>query len=193
MIDDFDVNQVEKESIEEMFKRHDEEWRKEHPFYHWFDNFFYNRGIKSLSSFAPHVIFSDPIAIIKSWRDEVKWASQRVIRKYDDRATWSVDYWLDSIMPDILITLKMNGHGIPVSMYDGMPHDENYEYDEDADKEAKERWDAELDKMIDGFVASKKLCDLDYNFKDDKERDALEKVHKGGMESFVKHYHSLWD
>lgn len=54
-------------------------------------------------------------------------------------------------------------------------------------------WDKELDKMIAGFIASKKLRDLDYNWRDKAEEQAVKKVFDEGMQSFVKHYHSLWD
>src|SRR5271157_4693879 len=38
--------------------------------------------------------------------DEVRFAWQRVFRGWDDRAVWSIDYWLDAKMPDMLRRLK---------------------------------------------------------------------------------------
>src|SRR5579871_6411506 len=58
---------------------------------------------------------------------EVKFAYQRVVRGWDDRAVWSIDYWLDDKMPAMLRKLKEDKHGVPMTMFDGLPlNDEGY-------------------------------------------------------------------
>src|SRR5271157_6140443 len=52
---------------------------------------------------------------------EVKYAYQRVVRGWDDRAVWSIDYWLDDKMPAMLRKLKEDKHGIPGDMFEGLP------------------------------------------------------------------------
>jgi len=133
---------------------------------------------------------------MKSLKDigrEIKWAYQRVVRGWDDTAVWSVDQWLDEMMPDILNTLKLDKHGTPNSIFTKNEMDENGNVSEENHKKAHERWNNELDKMIAGFIASKKLRDLDYNWRDKVEEQAVKKVFDEGMQSFVKYYHSLWD
>ena len=49
------------------------------------------------------------------WRQIFIWPWQRVVRGWDDRASWSVDYWLADIMPAILTQLKNDKQGIPSS------------------------------------------------------------------------------
>lgn len=133
---------------------------------------------------------------MKSLKDigrEIKWAYQRVVRGWDDTAVWSVDQWLDGMMPDILNTLKLEKQGTPSVFFMDDEIDENGNVSEENHKKAHERWNKELDKMIGGFVASRKLRDLDYNWRDKREEQAIKKVFDEGMQSFVKHYHSLWD
>ena len=81
------------------------------------------------------------------------------MRGWDDRASWSVDYWLDDKMPAILRQLKRDKHGTPMSMF---PTDAEYiAEDGNATDAAHEiaiaRWDAVMDKMIAGFEASARV------------------------------------
>lgn len=124
---------------------------------------------------------------------KIKWAYQRVVRGWDDTAAWSVDQWLDEMMPDILNTLKLEKIGTPSAIFTDDEMDENGNVSKENQRKAHERWDKELDKMIAGFVCSKKLRDLDYNWRDKEEEQAIKKVFDEGMQSFVKYYHSLWD
>jgi hypothetical protein len=152
----------------------------------------------------------------------VKYAYQRVSRGWDDRAVWSIDWWLDDKMPAMLRKLKEDKHGIPGSMFEGLPTipDEEWNYTDEAYEMAQARWDAILDKMIAAFEASRRIQNLTYKeelgpyplrrpegvrkedwekIKDDRFaasqllRERDEKIFKEGMALFAEHYWSLWD
>jgi hypothetical protein len=93
--------------------------------------------------------------------DEVRYAWQRVFRGWDDRAVWSIDYWLDAKMPAMLRRLKETKHGVPSSMFtpeDCIPQGEwQGNPSEEGMKRAGARWDAIVDKMIAGFEASARV------------------------------------
>lgn len=151
---------------------------------------------------------------------EVKFAYQRVVRGWDDRAVWSIDYWLDDKMPAMLRKLKEDKHGVPMTMFDGLPmNDEGY-HSEPEMEIASARWDATLDKMIAGFEASARVKDSTYEpelgpyplyrpkdmpkdewkafqhehyLKTEELRKRDEQIYKEGMALFAEHYWSLWD
>jgi hypothetical protein len=155
----------------------------------------------------------------KVWFDCVC-AYQRVVRGWDDRAVWSIDYWLDDKMPAMLRKLKEDKHGIPMEMFDGLPmNDEGY-HSEPEMEIASKRWDDVLDKMIAGFEASKRVKDATYEeelgpyplyrpkgmpkdewkevrhqhfLKSEELRKRDEVIFKEGMALFAEHYWSLWD
>jgi hypothetical protein len=151
---------------------------------------------------------------------KIKFAYQRLTRGWDDRAVWSIDWWLDGMMPDILRKLKKDKHGIPTPMFDGLPVNEQGYHDDPEFRIAEARWDAVLDKMIAAFEASRRMDEGLYEeelgeyplhrpegvskegwkkIKDDRfkasrlleERD--QKIFEEGMKLFVEHYRSLWD
>jgi hypothetical protein len=150
----------------------------------------------------------------------VKFAHQRLTRGWDDRAVWSIDWWLDGIMPDMLRRLKKTKHGVPMSMFDGLRVNEHGYHDAPEYKIAEDRWDACMDKMIAAFEAHRRLDEGLYEeelgeyplrrpdgvskeewkkVSDDRmkasrlleERD--QKIFEEGMKVFVEHYGSLWD
>ncbi len=153
---------------------------------------------------------------------EVKYAYQRVARGWDDRAVWSIDYWLDGIMPDMLRQLKKDKHGTPMSMFPTEPEyiAEDGNATEEAHAIAIARWDAVMDKMIAGFEASRRAKDGLYEeelgeyplrrpegvSKEDWKKvqhdrhlasrlleERDEKIFKEGMALFAENYWSLWD
>lgn len=153
---------------------------------------------------------------------KIKYAYQRVVRGWDDRVVWSVDYWLDDKMPAILRKLKEDMHGTPTSMFPEGPEyvDETGNPNEAACKIAEARWDEALDKMAAGFEASWRINDGLYEkelgeyptmrpkgidpkawakIKDDnlvasrELRKRDEAIFKEGIALFAEHYHSLWD
>lgn len=194
MSDNFNDKYVEKISIEERFDKWKKEFKDEHPIYWWIDNVLFSNE-KGLFGYAPHHALTHPHVLLSDLADQIKWVYQRVVRGWDDRAVWSVDYWLDDIMPDILKQLKEDKRGTPIAMYEGFDYDDNYSFSDEQDRIAKKRWDSELDKMIVGFIASKELENFDFEDSNDYKikYDMLEEIRKNGMLSFVEHYKSLWD
>lgn len=191
--EDFDVSKVTEEWNEETFKKWDEEWKKEHPIYNWIDTKLFPSG--GLFGYAPHYSLTHPHVLIGDLLEQIKWAYQRVARGWDDRVVWSVDHWLDSIMPDILRKLNEIKHGTPTCLFEKLPEDV-YEYTKEQEKRAHDLWDSIIKEMIIGFEASKQLDDLyiKTTFEDyKKEAKELERKRRKGMLLFVKHYNSLWD
>lgn len=96
--------------------------------------------------------------------------------------TWSVDGWLDGILPQVLDELRKNNHGWP-----GEPM-------------TFEEWNGDggiIDQIADGFRAHRSLCNLDF-VGDDHEIDreaetALTERYEHGMALFAKWYGHLWD
>lgn len=83
-------------------------------------------------------------------------------------------------MPDILSKYKEVNHGTPI--------------EDDDDNMTK--WNEIIDKIIDGFEASKELDDahIKTNFEDYlAEVKLLERRRRKGMILFVKYYNDLWD
>jgi len=121
-------------------------------------------------------------------------ALQRVVRGWDDTVVWSVDYWLDDIMPDILLRLMKDKHGTPVKFFECFG-DDKWDYSDAETEVAGMLWEAELWKMIAGFLASKEIEDFDYEGSEDYKikYERLDTIRKIGMSSFVEHYKSLWD
>lgn len=148
------------------------------------------------------------------------YAYQRVTRGWDDRAVWSIDYWLDEKMPAMLRKLKVDKHGTPMSMFEKEDLDEDgCNPTDEGHVRAEARWNEVLDKMIAAFEASERMKHGTYpelgpyplyrpagvsreawkKIGDDhfaasqllQKRD--EQIYEEGMALFVKHYHSLWD
>ena len=150
----------------------------------------------------------------------IKFAYQRVARGWDDRAAWSVDWWLDEMMPGVLRLLKEKKHGIPCSMFDGLPmNDEGY-HDKPEYAIAEARWDAIMDKMVAAFEAHHRMDEglyekelgeyplrrpegvskEDWEMQQEVRRVASDvlskrdqKIFEEGMKLLVEHYGSLWD
>lgn len=152
----------------------------------------------------------------------LKYAYQRLTRGWDDRAVWSIDWWLDDKMPAMLRKLKEDKHGIPMDMFDGLPteNDDGYTHSDETFAIAEERWNAILDKMIAAFEASRRMQNMTYeeelgeyplyrpagveretwkNVQHDRYlasevlRERDAVIFKEGMALFAEHYSSLWD
>ncbi len=187
MREEFDVTQVTEETD---FVKEMEEWEKNrNPIVKWIDTWFGG----SLAGYRVTSALIHPHWILAQWGRDIKWAWQRIYRGWDDRAAWSVDYWLNNMMPDILRRLKKYTHGVPMSMYDNFQPNETWEFSDKDDEGAREKWNKTLDKIILGFEASQKLSDLNYDWENEDEEKQIENTFKDGLNLFVKHYHDLWD
>ena len=131
----------------------------------------------------------------------LKWWCQRAKRGFSDRDVWSIDYYLNSILPKMLRQLKETTHGYPGSV------------------QGFKTWQNLLERMALGFEASDRITDAkNWVMNDDNEfyventffeetnpwtpeqvksfreldrRDM--RTFKQGMNLFTKYYHSLWD
>lgn len=189
-------------SIDELFEDKDDPW--------------YTRAYWTIRRFWANHWLCNPGDVCR----KVKWAYQRVARGWDDTAVWSIDWWLDNKMPDMLRQLKRDKHGIPMDMFDGLPTNAEGWHDEPETDIAQARWDAIIDKMIAAFEASRRICSGvyeeelgEYPLRRPKgvSRNAWEKaradrfvasqllierdkkIFEEGMALFVEHYRSLWD
>lgn len=162
----------------------------------------------------------------RSYYNCVKWNIQRASRGWADCDTWSLDSYLSEWLPDALRHLKKHKHGTPCSMYE--PGELNTVQPdgctwagEAGDERASKKWDAAMDKMIEGFEALNRANDGLYEkelgpyplepdwienmnkpwSKEKEERfrrsQELEKADmakfKEGVALFVEHFQSLWD
>jgi len=199
---------IEYKSTEDMFeefRQEDLQWEKKHPFRahirSWLDKRFPN-GIADGS--RAYYILQEPWKILRYYKDEIKYAHQRVSRGWDDKAVWHVGYYLSKILPGIIRQLKEKGHGFPVRMYEGgedFPFsemqlgsiDENGNYIEtEADKAAAEKWNKILDEIADGFEAYLKY-DEEFDYKIPREEDENYIKFQRALDLLKKYYEDLWD
>jgi len=130
-------------------------------------------------------VVTHPHELIRGIHREIRWAWQRVIRGWDDRALWSMDYWLAKKMLEMLPKMKEKA-GIPGFCFS---EDDPCGSLAGADEIALAKWHGIIDQMIDGFEACLEMLDADY-------RTSYEDSHKRyheGMEAFVEDLFSLWD
>lgn len=115
-----------------------------------------------------------PWLIISYYYREIKYFIQRGYRGYSDRDNWSVDGFLLQILPPMLKNLRKNTYGHPIGL-------------------TAKKWDFILFQMEEGFKANRKLCNLEYNFKEKEVAKFLRWKSKKGLTLFCKHFNSLWD
>jgi hypothetical protein len=87
---------------------------------------------------------------------------QRATRGWADCDTWSLDYYLNSWMPDALRHLKKHKHGVPMAVFPTEPEfiDKDGNPTEEATHIAEEEWNKIIDKMIAGFEANARMDGL---------------------------------
>ena len=99
----------------------------------------------------------------------VKWFFQRAIRGWANCDVWSMDNYLNDILPGMLRRLKI-GCSYPMDM-------------------TPEEWLNILEEMAVGFESGNKIDDC---FDPNEEKELRAKFDRG-MELFVKYYNHLWD
>lgn len=84
------------------------------------------------------------LAKLKHFRSCIRWSKQRITRGYSDYDVWEMFSFLQTIIPDMLQTLKDTRMGSPAYL------GENYTNDEGvlANDTCHEEWDKILDRMI---------------------------------------------
>jgi hypothetical protein len=111
----------------------------------------------------------------------VRWASQRVRRGYSDRDTWSLDYFLTTIIPPAVRQLSEEMHGVPSAIV----------AQHDSIDTAMRAWREVLSQIADGFEARMKLTED--MFVSESERSELEARWTRGAVLFIAHFEALWD
>lgn len=115
---------------------------------------------------------------------EIKAFFQRGKRGYADCDVWNFDGYLCDVIIGGLKQLRKYKSGIPTELYDKYKPDE---------KAAHQEWNRRLDQMIEGFIAGRKIIDLNYNWKNPKTGALLRLKYNRGMELFKEHFFNLWD
>ena len=105
---------------------------------------------------------------LQDYKNEIKWAWQRVFRGYDDTAYWNLNDYVSAIIIPVLTRYKKIDHGAPFGF-------------------TREEWRNELDIMIKGFEAPN---NDNYNLTSNRK---FNRMRKKGLRSFAKNFDSLWD
>lgn len=126
------------------------------------------------------------------WKQEVRWAWQRVFRGYDDVFVWNLHNEHTKLMLKVLKDFRKHHVGSPI-----IRKKDWLSKKEDPKDNVHTFWDKQLEIMIDGFQAQKDIEDMEYA---DLSRREQKRKHKdliarweNGMKAFVKHYNGLWD
>jgi hypothetical protein len=151
---------------------------------------------------------------------EIKWFIQRGRRGWADCDTWSLDDYLTSWLPAALRYLKEHKHGVPSAVVEAEDCREDGQVSDEGLERAESRWNAIMDKMIEGFEADRRAQEGLYekelgeypmnrpagvsadtwekvksdHFKASRalaERD--QKLFEEGSALFLRFYHNLWD
>jgi len=121
----------------------------------------------------------------------IKHCWQRAFRGWADCDWWGMDNYLIEVILPMLKQLKENQHGHPIGL-------------------TSEKWDAILDRMIEGFEAGKRVIDDEYYIKTNADiitrqptgeeingwietEKVDQRIFVGGMKLFSKWFFALWD
>lgn len=132
---------------------------------------FFKNGIAGWN--ATHAL-THPWLIVDYYHKELKYGIQRAIWGFSDRDNWSIDGFLLQILPRMLKNLRRNTHGYPMGL-------------------SAKKWDKTLSEMQEGFIANRKICNLEYNFRNKKRQKELLRKSDKGLKLFAKHFNHLWD
>jgi len=187
---DFDK---EKKSWVERFELWDLEWKKKHPIQNWIDEtFFKNHG---LADYRGSYALTHPWVIVEYGFRQLKYGWQRLFNGYDERIPWSIDYYLDRMLPLWIERLKETKQGVPMCMFkdeDFIPDSPNSEMVEGALEKREAEFDAILQQIADGFRMHTRILDYEFEYGSDEEREARQ-IFNTAFYLFMKHYESLWD
>ena len=110
--------------------------------------------------------------IIKDWKYEVKWAYQRIIRGYDDRALWNLEYHLAKVIKEVTFQMAENSNGYPHRVG------------------SEKKWKQILLDISFGFGS---YIEMDWFISNQKEYKVLDREFKKGMKLFAEYFKGLWD
>jgi hypothetical protein len=107
---------------------------------------------------------------LSTYTNPFKWFFQRGLRGYAECDHWSLDNYLNDVIPGLVRDLKTHLHSFPHEM-------------------TVPEWEGILEEIASGFEAGNLIDDC---FDPKKEKELLAKFDRG-MELFVNYYRNLWD
>lgn len=116
------------------------------------------------------------LAKIRHIRNCIKWSVQRVTRGYSDADIWSMDSYLQELLPAMLLTLKENRHGSPACLGENYTNEDGVLVNNTCHKE----WDKILDRMI--FLWRESFQDTC------QKKNPLEEEHTKAFSEFTEKY-----
>lgn len=137
-----------------------------------FDRWQKNTILGKLNSFWWKIVnkYDEVLEILNT----IKHWYQRAKNGYSYQDVWSLDSYLDEMLPKALRELAKVNNGYPQEL------------------ESLEEWNDILEEMVQGFEAHKKISELEFDIDNPKEYKELENKFKKGMKLFVRYYGSLW-
>jgi hypothetical protein len=146
-----------------------------------------NKFPKGYVGYNIYYLLFHPWKIFEYWSDQIKYAWQRVTNGFDERAIWSIDYYIANLIVKLLTQFKERHHGVPSDMFEGMPYEDEqfYTHSEENWKIADEKWCNILQEIIDGF---EEYLSNDINYDCYKS-----KKFKKSFDLFKKHFVKFWD
>ncbi|MHA2013320.1 MAG: hypothetical protein ACTSWG_13200 [Candidatus Helarchaeota archaeon] len=148
---------------------------------------------------------------------ESKWFIQRGKRGWSDKDSWSIDWWLVQILPEILIRLKKRKYGIPTKCFSSAQSQikKGGDYTKQEEQRAKNKWNKILNSIINTFITAGHICNnhwiycptKDYYKKENKELRKTQgkldfiyimsykecKQYEEGWKNFQDYFFDLWD
>jgi hypothetical protein len=157
-------------------------------------NWLNNKFPKGWGDYSPYYTLFHPWVVFSYWYRNIRWAWQRVFRGWDDRISWSVDYYLAKNLPLWIKQLKEDGHGIPTVMWEDSDFDKNNNYatTPESDKKAEEKWDNILDQIILGFETYQQMQD-EVIWENNPKYFEMNKKFENGFDLLKKYFGNLWD
>ena len=172
-------------SLDELF----EEWEQEQEKMNFLWKYLDKKYPKGLAGYNTHYALTHPWLILEECCNQVKWAWQRVFRKWDERVVWSIDYYLAEMIPQWITALKTAKHGVPCCVFDG-ECDSNGEYTKEQWKNATEKYNGILDDIIIGFQSHLEMDN--YSWSDPKRKELENKLNKA-FDLLKEYYGTFWD
>jgi hypothetical protein len=138
-----------------------------------------------------YYILFHPWKALEYWWQEIVYAYERVKYEYDRRVVWSIDWYLSEKIPLWMRELKEKTHGTPVEMFEGMEHDNNYNYSDEDDDIAQAKWQDILEEIAVGFES---YCLLQNYYDDNEEyKKELNTKFEKGFDLLRQYWGNLWD
>ena len=185
-------NNKERNTVKEMLDNWRENFKKEHPLRYHINNLIDNilfKDIDNIAGYAPHHGLKPWIFIPEIIR-QIKWAWQRVFKKYDDTAVWSIDYYIAEQIVKTVSDLRKYGRTIG-NCYEDDDFDELGHFKKGIFEQRKADWHNILEKIVEGFSIYPELSER-YDYKTNEYQE-LSKKFEEAFDLFRKYYSALWD